>query len=383
MTTILDIITSELNGPLGVGLAANVDIGKDPTCSLEILCTDMERFKQVLTIAVNRGIDDGKLIAAMFSVAQTVVAMSVYEADCNVTKTNVAWKVLDVEWNKVSADLIKDVKANFNKDSMTTGLTLLTATKVTFWQQNHHVGQGSISGYYAKVARTLFPAIDAKVLKDAGWIIGHWASTNQVLLALHVKNIKGVTTLKLTPSDDVKIRLNSYPAGLARHAFAMAVAYKIKSSIYSEFIPSLPELRQIMRNDKVIHASLSSYHIGHIYLTDVAPIIVATIDDETMEALSAFVHAIMPNSTLSNSKACFNINLVRGHSWFTLLTTAKKAILDQAKLSDAEIAKAVAAKKLGEPMSSFIDACFNEYNGIFPALGIPIPIGTGSGPITP
>eukprot|EP00918_Siedleckia_nematoides_P062754 GHVU01136766.1.p1 GENE.GHVU01136766.1~~GHVU01136766.1.p1 ORF type:complete len:144 (-),score=4.05 GHVU01136766.1:354-785(-) len=74
------------------------------------------------------------------------------------------------------------IKSYLTKEYMNMAATIIVASKANYWASNHHVGQGSIVGYFRKV-------IDS-VQNLRGWTsdevystlyhLGHWASTQGV-----------------------------------------------------------------------------------------------------------------------------------------------------------------------------------------------------------
>jgi hypothetical protein len=95
-------------------------------------------------------------------------------------------------------------------------MTLVAATKVTWFLTNHHVGQNC-----GKVVGAMGLRPDDRDLRKVLWIGGKWTSTKSVLKGLKIGNISdtvndmSVGTIDISASDDMNLRRSAAPAGTA------------------------------------------------------------------------------------------------------------------------------------------------------------------------
>ena len=115
-------------------------------------------------------------------------------------------------------------------------LTLMIAAKFNWYQTNHHVGQGHATNFIFKIASTSCPFIRATenaitdVAKSTIWEIGHWVSTH---LCMNLMAMRTGIRVSVSPcgspvgtailADDMKIRCDAAPAGMAKAALLHAV----------------------------------------------------------------------------------------------------------------------------------------------------------------
>jgi len=109
-------------------------------------------------------------------------------------------------------------------------VTLILATKLNWWQTNHHTGQGGMSPYIVKVTNVLLPDMDAENKCELTHTLGHWASTRACLNILKIRCLAAdrmnnvvvkAQNVNVEVTDDMLIRVKSMPAGTAKHALCM------------------------------------------------------------------------------------------------------------------------------------------------------------------
>lgn len=83
------------------------------------------------------------------------------------------------------------------------------------------------------------------------------------------------------------------------------------------------------------------YHVGAVHLTNNKPNVSTDVPEEVIEALSAYVHAACPNTTITKSKAATPVDLVRGHPWYIRINQVKMAMAHDVTLSEEEIKELV------------------------------------------
>lgn len=140
-------------------------------------------------------------------------------------------------------------------------LSVIVATKISYWLTNHHTGQGRLEGYVKKAIDLLLPDSRQQELKQLAYMADQWASTKIILNAAGIKHIKHVELLitgkcKLVFSDDAKLRLNSLPAGTHRLNCAYTAAKKLSNSLIQLFTPDITQFAVIEIIDNV-HWSIS------------------------------------------------------------------------------------------------------------------------------
>ena len=110
-------------------------------------------------------------------------------------------------------------------------LTLMVAAKFNWYQTNHHVGQNHATSFIVEIAANTCPFMQnsensiSESSKSAIWEIGHWVSTHLCMNLMAMRTGKHVSahpsgspigTAHL--AEDMKIRCDSAPAGMARAA---------------------------------------------------------------------------------------------------------------------------------------------------------------------
>jgi len=69
---------------------------------------------------------------------------------------------------------------------------MIAATKVNWWQCNHHLGQEGMQGYAHKTFRIKYPGQQPNACTTVVHTAGHWASTKLVLRQLGWQGIQAV-----------------------------------------------------------------------------------------------------------------------------------------------------------------------------------------------
>ena len=121
-------------------------------------------------------------------------------------------------------------------DMVSKALTLMVAAKSNWYATNHHVGQGHATNFITKIAGTMCPFMQAnensisETAKSTVWEIGHWVSTN---LCMNLMAMRTGARVSAHPSgssvgtailaDDLKIRCDAAPAGMAKAALLHSV----------------------------------------------------------------------------------------------------------------------------------------------------------------
>ncbi|CAK9294847.1 unnamed protein product [Gordionus sp. m RMFG-2023] len=121
------------------------------------------------------------------------------------------------------------IAESMSKENLQLCVVLISAAKVNFYKENHHTGQGSTAGYIRKVMRAKIGEQYEPKTVHVIHRVSHWASTRQVLTQLGLQHVALSTPLLntgretgITPTADLSLRINSNPAGTARHFVAHA-----------------------------------------------------------------------------------------------------------------------------------------------------------------
>jgi hypothetical protein len=132
----------------------------------------------------------------------------------------------------VELEYLQSYTAN---DPIARALSVCLATKINFFQTNHHTGQGDMSSFVKKVLSTLYPMLfkeaELKAVQDAVHSVGHWMSTHVGLNALGMFTGKHVAISPVVAligkaatnlATDFVARADSLPAGTASYAVVHA-----------------------------------------------------------------------------------------------------------------------------------------------------------------
>lgn len=202
------------------------------------------------------------------------------------------------------------------KGSLTAAGTILVATKVNWFKENHHVGQGTFKSpggtFVKKAIRMSYSEAESSHIWTLAHRVGHYASTRAILTALGITGIKAVseaipgarcTTLKAT--DDMQTRIRSAPAGTARYHLASMTWKAMVRSIVFKYCPQSTDdidlLTDVENALTLIKASPAKFHRGSLYLTGRE----SEHDDSKADCLlgrgGTYVAVFMKDSSLAKS----------------------------------------------------------------------------------
>jgi len=224
-------------------------------------------------------------------------------------------------------------------------VTLLWATKITFYMINHHVGQksGELQGYVGKVARA-FEMFTLNGIREALWAAGHWIDTKHAMVELELSGVN--TSYKsqhlLHQSEDMKMRIMSNPAGTGT-LFVFHTVYKLAvKSIYSLFIEVETQIGDIEESIELVKSYPLNFHVGSFFLTGQHVPSYVNWTENYKVNLSAFIHVVMPGSTLASSPSLITKEDIAGSEVYQKLLGFKLAM---AKGVDMAIALKIAASR--------------------------------------
>jgi hypothetical protein len=297
------------NGPEEVGLAAGQDSCKDPKCALMIdgVNPGLVAFKNV---AVPSGTSE--VMEAAYRLGAFAVA-------------NWGWMDEDCNFRDATADessnvaTVAEVEQAQSLVTMEYAVLLLISTKVTYYQMNHHVGQGVYAGFASKVSMVTFGESDYAAYKDLHWQSGHWVSTKACLFDMGFTSINRPNDVGRFPkaTRDIRLRLDGAPAGCAKLYDTVTAMLKCSSTAYAKLVPPPMDLEVIAKAYKSVRANRLYFHVGSKYLHDGQGFDCYQPEESTLALASAFIHGAYPGSSLSKNKTLPKQSEVLGDSVYT------------------------------------------------------------------
>lgn len=218
-------------------------------------------------------------------------------------------EIKDYHLSAEGRDAVQDIlkrDSNINKKC----IDLMIATKVNWWEMNHHTGQGTLQGYTAEFAANVLKVEYAYAAAYTTMIntCGRWCSTKIVMRllgkdkVLQVPNFKSPKMDIIVPSDDVKIRIKRAPAGCRRHAIAYAGMNKLINHPVGRFTDIYESAKEICATYNSIAEAPETYHFRSAYLTGVKHM---NFEDRTAECilgrLGTFLKCFFENNYLMKS----------------------------------------------------------------------------------
>lgn len=330
------------NGPSEVGIAAGVD-----TCNIPelALVRSQDPLLRGLLSAVNisrsfsaafraeRDGDHFKLVLMLYYVAGASYLVTGRD---NENVSDASQPITQEHVDEMAAQLVQ-IETKF---STSKAFLVLMATKVNWWQTNHHVGQVAVQGFVKKcLCFVLSIAPDSVISEDLKryvWAVGHTISTRLTLTVLGVKGINisdidgqvvnDATEFTPRPTEDIRLRLHSGVAGCMKILDAVAVFRLVGSSIYADTVIAPFDAPTLLREYNAIMANMSRYHIGALYLTGEPRVIPAPISETVFELASALIHGAYPNSTLAANKTLPAAEIVRSNQTYLMCAALRQAL---------------------------------------------------------
>ncbi len=224
------------------------------TAGLAALGDDSLPEAERLPVPVNANLDVHQLAvyAAANAVSNPLVGAN---RDCRALVANAAYLVVgyglvakgldagggdirDVPQSFTSQAMINDAESLLNEENLKKAATIIMASKVNWWETNHHTGPGCFSPYMAKVVSTTYPKADRARLKKWVHAAGRWASTHQALKSFKITCARNTSSRwqisprhVITMADDITIRNESLPAGTEKHAICHAAFKKYHAHV--------------------------------------------------------------------------------------------------------------------------------------------------------
>lgn len=334
-----DDLLVEANGPFEFGISATSEAGVDPTCSVNFAYSNRQLVRWCHALFRREGIADAKLLRAFTAGILFIKRNVLHDASCNVTVGNSAPVAqADVEWANTF---------ELSREDMAIGATLAFSTKVTFWQTNHHVGQGRLAGYFRKYALITFKGVAENTLARVGWILGHAMSTKRALKQLGVPNIDDPwnRVAGLNFGRDVMVRIAGVPAGCAKLAFVAAAADRLLNGMFRTVVAPPVGLEEVIRAYRTVCGNPAPYHIGGAHLTNLERQVAIEVPDHVLIPLATYVRAVMPDSTLAKAKCIPGEDVTAAHEWFAVLSSARRALMQASIIPQDQIDAIVQAER--------------------------------------
>lgn len=265
-----------------------------------------------LNAVVDRSIGNRLLISgAAMALLTGNVCTKVIEGSNDAEEADGDWMEAKLEEFKKSINT--DEAAKLANECMEAGniqraATVIVGTKINWLKEGHHVGTGQhdSGGFIKKVLKSQFPETDPNMLLSFAHRLGHWASTRSVLHQLGLGGIIAPIPIfdaaaRLVPTDDVKLRLHSAPAGTARLAVSYALATRMFKHPLCIMCPDYENYNALPAAYKKVIKSPAAYHTGAKYLTGKKSDHNDTEYGAYIGRAGAWASVFMPRNTIMNS----------------------------------------------------------------------------------
>lgn len=339
---------SGFNGPSEVGIAAGSDVISDSLVRLQIgphgsgnTGVMVAAFSAHYVAAVHLKVSPFWVKIAV-AAAVFIAKNGVFDKECAIDETVPADFSLTPEVSTTLDDIARD------SQWMAKALGVVSATKVNWFQTNHHTGQGRMQGYIRKFVSFIDPAIAEGDVESSlitlVWAIGHWASTGAVLAALGVKHVKTLIS-KVPfpkPADDMKLRLASLPAGVAKFGVVKAIFDRIAVSVVAEFLPPCPGVDDVYKIHDTILQHPLAFHIGRHFISRNPVKELPAVPEEVIEYAAAYIHAAHAGTTLARSPGLPVAAMVNTHIVFTITQGVMKS-LRASSVNPEDVAKVISS----------------------------------------
>ena len=171
-------------------------------------------------------------------------------------------------------------------------LTLMVAAKFKWYTTNHHVGQGHATNFNTKIAGTICQFMQtnessiSETARSTVWEIGHWVSTHLCmnLMAMRTRirvsaHPSGSAVGSAILADDMKIRCDAAPAGMAKAALLHSVIKLHRKNMLWLVAPQFDQVLNCAYEYQRFHNDMKTAkqtrsvdprmrnHEGRIYLT--------------------------------------------------------------------------------------------------------------------
>lgn len=263
------------------------------------------------------------------------------------------------------------------KTDVEQAVLIMSASKVNWFQTNHHTGQGKPSGFYAKC----LAVVGIKEANDNDlhmlWKMCHWASTSAVLRAFKVRGnliirqfaegthipawcIPTDTHADVWPaaSRDISLRISSYPSGTALHAIILRSCHAIAGSFYARVVPRdvVTAFRALCVTCDNILNDPCRFHVGSHFLTGNSQILLDPPSATLQGIAHAYLTVVIPDTSLGKSPTIHRLE--QNTTLISAYTAIKTSILRSGKKVTDVIASITAGSFGGDAFAS--DEVYDE-----------------------
>jgi len=163
------------------------------------------------------------------------------------------------------------IRNSYSQEDCLNAGCMIAATKVNWWQCNHHLGQEGMQGYALKTFKIKYPNQNPAAWTKVVHTAGHWASTKLVLRPLGWLGISVIEpideTKTIIATADVALRSTTSPAGVAAISVCHAAFYKLAKGPVVAIFPGLQDANELADEMIKINRRPARYHMGSNYLT--------------------------------------------------------------------------------------------------------------------
>jgi len=358
------VIPETVNGPLDVGLSAAASDRADRTAILHIYPTigdTMSRIPEVAGLPAS-ALRTYRICTALILIKRWYLHGNDIDANVLVHDVRPAAAPGPNSFTITSAWL-----ADVTQSEINTCTLLCMCGKVTFWQVNHHTGQGEVVGFSLKVmqlALTITGQPSREIVRFV-WMLGHWVSTMSTWKSFGVTDIVDPTDGVFdranwpTPTRDITMRMAAGPAGTGKVTICQKIVDVGAKSVFS-MVLNPDGAYQALATLPTVHLSARN-HEGALHFTGLPKLELLAIEEGTLASLAAFVHAVLPRSSLSKSKVLPSRDSVAGDDTYvrliSMVASLKTVATDARTVARMRIMLGVGAT--GDPFA-----------GVHAALGI-------------
>lgn len=211
-------------------------------------------------------------------------------------------------------------------------VSILAASKISYFNSNHHTGQKGLSSFMLKNFRTLFPDIaaagqdTAQGTENVLHTVCHWASTHYLFSAFGMKTHRQMVGLCVPAEDEtfslsedyrLRVNANSAPAGISRWFIIAEISKSFCLNPVMMMNPNLGHCAQTMEwSDKLQKATEANlllpeeeqavdprhfHHIGCQYLTGTPRKALTDSLNDTTGSVGAFMFYCYPHHSITDS----------------------------------------------------------------------------------
>lgn len=341
-----------IDGLAEIGIAVGTDKGVPDEKKLHILAKGSKAERILYAAASAASMTDTTHRELVISAAIAVEKFGLVQKerdgegpDCDVVIDKTASPALVNAAN--NEQLQEEVKRLLVAKKDEDALALMVASKVTYWQTNHHTGGGKLAHYVKKVYDLKFKgdAASEQISSDSATsdthMMAHWSSTCFLLNKvgfLKVRKTEGIrpetgadAPTKFDLTQDVKIRTSVFPAGHAKHGACKEALKRLSRMSLVAALPVAGDCVSFLEECDQIKQNEAHYHMGAAYLTE-DKVVLKMEPPKICWRMAKFVHAFYPETKLSEASVFSKENIANYDdvyaSWEGICNAMVAAALD-------------------------------------------------------